>query len=156
MPSLLSCVVCCRCLLLVCVLVRCLVCGLTYVWCCAVLRCVVCCWCGVCCWCCCSFVVVAAGYCLLCVGVVGVLVIRGLFLLLVSCLTNIGRCLSYVVCCGIVAMCCALLVLVFVVRCVLAGCCWFFFREVLFVGVAFVAAVWLSPVDCCWLLLRVV
>ena len=137
-----------------CAPVRCVVCALSYVLCFVVLRCVVCCWCGVCYRRGCPSVVVG-GYCLLrrccryvcCswfVSVVGVM---------------IEECWSLFVVCCLLWSCGHLLCIVGVGVCCASCACWLLlvlFREVLFVGAAFVAAVWLSLVDCCWLLLRVV
>ena len=130
-------------------------CVLHYVVSCAVLCCVllVCCWllvwlfvCRGCGW----FLFVVRMRCLY-VGYVLTAV------WLVSDLNVVVRSLSSVVRCGVVAVCCGLLVSVFVVRCVLAGCYWLFpVMCCLLVLRVLMAAVWLLPVDYCRLLLRVV
>ena len=79
-----------------------------------------------CCWllallfvgCCCGWLLFVV--CMCCCLYVGYLPLV-FFCWWCHCL-DVACCLSYVVCCGIVTVCCELSVLVFVVRCVLAGC----------------------------------
>ena len=69
-----------------------------------------------------------------------------------------GCCSLYVVCC-LLWFCGRLLWIVGVRVCCALCACWLLLvvpHDVMCVGVAYGAAVWLLLVDCCWLLLRVV